>query len=270
MLQVLSDRISNNIDERRIYLEKVIKYCDKTIKKYPEGHIRIIENHGKDQYYIKLKKGDRIGSYIKRQDEIKAKEIAQKDYLIAVKTSAEKEIQAINRFEKSYNFTKCEAVYQKCSKKRQLLLDPITLTDEEYVKRWENFEYEGKLIETETDFITDKGEKVRSKSEIIIANTLFKMGIPYRYECPIELRGYHKGIAYPDFTVLNVRRRKEMIWEHFGMMDNERYLDDAMYRIEMYEENGYKLGEDFIMSFETSEHPLGISAINRKIERYLY
>lgn len=39
--------------------------------------------------------------------------------------------------------------------------------------------------------ITDKGERVKSKSELTIANALYRSKIPYKYECPIIL---HNGI----------------------------------------------------------------------------
>jgi len=68
------------------------------------------------------------------------------------------------------------------------------------------------------ELYTAKGERVRSKSEIIIADSLMRAGVPYRYEFPIILNGY--GKIYPDFTVLNVGLRKELYWEHLGMMDD--------------------------------------------------
>ena len=67
-------------------------------------------------------------------------------------------------------------------------------------------------------FYTSKGERVRSKSEVIIADVLNREGVPYRYEYPIYIKGI--GKIYPDFTVLNIGIRKEMIWDHFGMMDD--------------------------------------------------
>ena len=61
---------------------------------------------------------------------------------------------------------------------------------------------------------------------------LDRYNVPYLYEFPIELAGI--GIVHPDFRILNVRRRKEIIWEHFGMMDDRDYRDDKMIEIEKY------------------------------------
>ena len=65
-----------------------------------------------------------------------------------------------------------------------------------------------------------------SKSEIILADLLNRNGIPYRYEYPVHLKGW--GKVYPDFTLLDVRKRREIYWEHFGMMDDSEYAEKAI------------------------------------------
>ena len=49
-----------------------------------------------------------------------------------------------------------------------------------------------------SNYITDAGERVRSKSELVIANLLYKNNIPYMYECPLKI---NNNTVYPDFTV---------------------------------------------------------------------
>ena len=75
----------------------------------------------------------------------------------------------------------------------------------------------------------------------MIADKLYMMDIPYKYEYPISLSPY--GIIYPDFVVLNVKERKEVIIEHFGMMDNPEYAAGAVQKIDMYIKNGYIPGK---------------------------
>ena len=106
---------------------------------------------------------------------------------------------------------------------RRKLIDPLVLSDEEYVNRWIGMPYEKKPFEEGLAMIyTNRGERVRSKSEKIIADQLLKEGIPYRYECPIQLG---QTIIYPDFTVLNKKTHKEFYLEHFGMMDDQNYCN---------------------------------------------
>ena len=73
---------------------------------------------------------------------------------------------------------------------------------------------------------SENGERVRSKSEVIIADILKNNGIPYRYEYPVLInRNIH-----PDFCCLNVRTRKEYFWEHFGKMDDIEYARQKLER----------------------------------------
>ena len=108
---------------------------------------------------------------------------------------------------------------------------------------------------------------MRSKSEIIIANILNKNGIPYRYECPIKLKSGET--YYPDFMVLNVRERKEMYWEHLGLMGDYDYRERNLAKILKYEANGLFMGDKLLLTFETSTQPLSTVTIERVVNKYL-
>ncbi len=91
--------------------------------------------------------------------------------------------------------------------------------------------------------------------------------IPYRYEFPITLNGM--GRVYPDFTVLNQRTRREMYWEHFGMMDDSDYVEKAIYKISKYEQNGLYVGDKLIFTYETRKTPINRKQIKGIIQQYL-
>lgn len=134
-------------------------------------------------------------------------------------------------------------------------------------KRKKSVQYEGKIFEEGTAVIyTNRGERVRSKSEKIIADMLSLKGVPYRYEAPFAMRGI--GTVYPDFTVLNINNREELLWEHFGMMDNKEYCVRTLRKIESYQKNGVFLGKNLIVTFETSQYPLETETIERNITEY--
>ena len=67
---------------------------------------------------------------------------------------------------------------------------------------------------------TSRGEAVRSKSEVIIANLLHAKGIDYHYEHPLELGGV---VKYPDFTIEDDDAGITYIWEHCGMLHDPAY-----------------------------------------------
>ena len=66
---------------------------------------------------------------------------------------------------------------------------------------------------------TEKGDWVRSKSEVIIANILFRSNLDYRY----EERLYYNSTQWkePDFTIIH--NGKTWYWEHLGLLGDEKY-----------------------------------------------
>ena len=140
-------------------------------------------------------------------------------------------------------------------------------TEEQYIQKWQDYSYQGKDFDTNMpEYYSAKMERVRSKSELIIADLLNKEEIPYRYECPIYLKGM--GKIYPDFTVLNVKQRKEYYWEHFGMMDDPVYVKKTLQKITAYELNGIFPGEELIITYETRKNPLNRKVVNSIIRHY--
>lgn len=96
--------------------------------------------------------------------------------------------------------------------------------------------YEQGLIHT-----TAKGEFVRSKSEVIIANQLFHNNIPYAYEQRLTLNGETR---WPDFTIEDKDSGNVFYWEHCGMMDEPGYRKRWEVKLAWYAENGILPHED--------------------------
>ncbi len=82
---------------------------------------------------------------------------------------------------------------------------------------------------------TTRGEAVRSKSEVIIANLLHARGIDYHYEAPLTLGDVTK---YPDFTIEDDDTGITYYWEHAGMMHDPSYRRRWAAKQEWYRENG--------------------------------
>ncbi len=233
-----------------------------------DGTLRISYSHGKAQYSI-LQEGEKgLGKYLKKQDINIAKKIAQRDYDRVLEKKA---TERINKIEKILDLCQIEdlsKVYDELPAARKQLVEPRILSDDIYAKKWEEKEYKGKPInENSIQIDTDKGHMVRSKSEKIISDKLYNMKIPYRYEEPLNLKGY--GVIYPDFKVLNKQKRKEIYWEHFGRMDDPDYSEKAIRKINTYIKNGFYPGENLILTFETSECPLDVKVLETTIQRFL-
>lgn len=247
--------------------ERIIQKTEKRLAKAPEGSV-IIHRHGKGyQYYQRSDPEDRNGIYIPVSKKKTAFELIQKKYDSQILRSARKQLAEIKRFLQKYDPGSLEEIYSLLSDARKKAVIPAELPEDDYAEIWQAVDYEHKIISEATpEHFTNKGERVRSKSEVIIADALHRAGIPYRYECPLKLEGQ---IIHPDFTILRKYDKKEFYLEHLGMMDDTEYRNNALSRIIFYENNNIFPGDRLIITAETIKRPLNTSDVNRVIRHYL-
>lgn len=99
---------------------------------------------------------------------------------------------------------------------------------------------------------TERGEMVRSKSELVIANILYHMGLKYDYER--ELTGTKvPGRIHPDFSFIDPAG-EVIVWEHLGMLSHPDYRRSWEWKLDWYQKNGFALGKNL---FVTEEDELG-------------
>ena len=250
-------------------LNKLILVSNKNLmklKEVPEKRIRLGKRNGYYQYYL-VDENFPNGKYVKTSEIKSLKALAQKEYELKINKELYMLKRKLESFIKGYHVNDINDIYDKMSEGRKRLVTPIIETDEMFIENWLDDDYEPMPISDEIKFYSNNGTRVRSKSELIIVNMLEQYEVPYKYEKPITLKGV--GKIRPDLHCLNVRGRKEMIWEHFGMMDNEMYANKNISKINLYQENGYITGKNMIMSFESSKNPLNSRDIKRIIEEYL-
>ena len=253
---------------RKEYLEKLSDQITAKLITSPAGTLRIDNSTGTPRYFHREKPSDKNGIYLKKTDLATVHDLAQKDYYQKMNKSIMAELKALQSLLNQYPVTPAEDIYDRLSPVRQRLVSPVIETDRIFIDNWVKVEYTGKHLSDDIpELLTDHGERERSKSELIIANILAKNNIPYRYEYPLYLEG--AGIVHPDFTVLNVRLRKELYWEHQGMMDNPDYAEKAIQKIFSYNMNGIYPGDKLILTSETKNVPINIRQINGIIQHFL-
>ena len=254
------------LHQRAELLTNIINKVNQLIANPPKGRLRIYSSHGSPQYRICMLKTDKRGKYIKKKNINRVKSIAQRDYIQKIKKSAESELIAINKLIDKRTDT-IETLYDRQITARKDLTSPIVMSDEEYARRWQKMDYQHKYFEnTGRVYTSFKGEKMRSKSEVIIANILYLLGIPYHYEYPLEL--INGRIIYVDFLILDVKNRKEIWYEHFGMMGDMAYADPNTDRFNDIVAAGLLPGDNFIATFETYNKPLDTRTIFKILEPY--
>lgn len=266
--KIRMDQIKNLLEARKEYLQQLINEKEEALIGVPSGLLRICKGRNKVQYYYRTNPKDFSGVYISEKDYELAKALAQKSYDKKVLTSAQKELKAVDSYISSFQETQAEEIYEKLHQERRKLIEPIRETDEQYILNWQNVQYLGKEFDDGLpEIYTEKGERVRSKSELIIADLLEREGIPYRYEYPVKIKGW--GKFYPDFTALNVRKRKEIYWEHLGMMDDAAYVENTLQKIALYEQNGMFPNDNLILTYETKKNPINPKIVRLMINQYL-
>jgi len=268
MVELRPDTLIENVVAMMTEIERSLKGREESLKSVPKGRLRIVRNGKTRQYYHICNPSDKRGTYLRRAQHTLAASLAQKDYDCRLVDELRRESKAIRTFLNVYHPERIDEIFSKLHDSRKPLVIPVRPLDDDYVKRWKSVAYEKKgFLENAPEFYTNNGERVRSKSEIIIADALSRHNIPYRYEYSVHLDGL--GTVHPDFFCLNVRKRKEYVWEHFGIMAASEYAESAVNRMEKYSLAGYYSGENSIITFESASHPLNTRIIENFIRRYL-
>ena len=160
-------------------LEDNISISKMSLKDAPNGTLRLSQSNNYLQFYHCTEE-NKLGKYITKGNDELIRKLAQKSY------------------------DEIEQIFLKEHKERQRIIQPVEPTWEQRLIEWKAREYQGKGFGDEIPMlVTERGERVRSKSEKIMADYFHRHGIEYKYECPLYLKGM--GMVYPDFTFLSKR-----------------------------------------------------------------
>ena len=219
---------------------------------------------GHYQYYV----GKEYVS--KKKNEKRIQMLAQQEYRGKLKPLLDKAIGHLKTAQKSLE--RLSEVYEQMHEGKQILFEPDIVPISRKIQDFNNVSYEGLPCAEgdKSDYYTYRGERVRSKSEKIIADELHRHGIPYHYEMPLLLRvdGQMKEF-HPDFTVMNITTGEVKYLEHLGMMDNPSYYNNVLAKLDVYERNGLLIGRDVILLHESSFRPLSTRIIADYIQEFL-
>lgn len=120
--------------------------------------------------------------------------------------------------------------------------------------------YEERLIHK-----TSKGEMVRSKSEVIVANILYMLGIDYTYEESLDVCG---RTYLPDFTL---RHKGETAYlEHLGLLGDEKYNKNWECKIEEYIKVGISEAKgNLVITKDNPNGSIDAALIEEKIKTWM-
>ena len=131
---------------------------------------------------------------------------------------------------------------------------------------WEREEYlkKGNCEYDMPEHYTVKGEKVRSKSEVTIANMLYEKGIPYRYEEQLQLRS--GKLASPDFTVYVKSEGRTKLLEHCGAFYKNSYVEQYAWKVRNYIASGIIPNRDVFFTYEDMNGNIDTRVIDLMME----
>lgn len=275
-------------------LEKLNKTVDMHLMNVPEGCLKWQNVNGNTYYYHqyilkekvskKNSKANTINTidkncsskikteYIKKSSPL-ARELANKQYYNSLKQAITDNLNQLEKFVNKYQSHKLDEIYDSLSDERKKLVTPLQLSVKEQVRLWNEEVYEKNNNYPENlRYETDQGDLVRSKSEVIIANILYKnrKDILYKYEKPLSLMiDGRERIIHPDFTIINIHTGKVVYWEHAGLMDDAHYATEFVRKMNSYVVNGLVMGREVVVSYETQGLPLDIGVVKRIVEQIL-
>ncbi len=205
------------------------KQLTNVLERYPKGSLVTHKKKNRTELYIHIyEKGKQHSRYLSPTRD--------KSVIIALQEKARqytpisREIKLINQFIKSLTPIAMKIIEAS-----------PTPTENLPPKESENPNYKNQLR-----YQTARGEKVRSKSEKLIADTLFAHKIDYYYEKKITLNFRE---MYPDFTVTNPLSGQTCYWEHLGL-DSEEYKNTWDFKKRIYGENHIEEGQNLIVTTE--------------------
>ncbi len=281
------------IQEHIVQLAKKADVMISKMQKAPDseeqmGRLRIQNKASGPQFFHVTSAKNLRGRYLSKKDPedmALASRLAQADYYRQLKRNTDLWLAGLSRIDQSLDtLPECSPENLFADNNTRLsLVTPVVLSDAEYIRQWQTATWKKKPFSQDAPvLLSNRGERVRSKSEKILADRLNELQIPYRYEYPLKLnvqRTYtgelddgtevwfqkQKSVTfYPDFTLL-APDRTEIILEHFGLMDDDPYKSGFVGKLRIYAENGFFPGNNLIISAETADIPLDTVALEATI-----
>lgn len=241
-------------------------YTEGILKKTLTDSIRI---HRKGKYVqYSLISVDRGG--LRRENSIRKKDLEnykdQIDLFCAkkVKPVVKKLISALEKDIASYDDAALEQVFQKLCELFGDLVPEKYWSNKMLMSKWQETPYP--RLDYKTDkliFTTLRGDKVRSKVEVMVADILYNMNIPYRYDARLVKGGV---TFWPDFTMISPVSGKVTYLEVFGMMTDKKYAADNMKKINSYHKAGIIQGDRLIMVFDSEDTPFDSDAFVKTVK----
>lgn len=241
----------------------------KQLKSLPQGKIIGRKYKNSYQYYQLISSN---GNYIRRgigkNDHLK-KQLARKEYIERVLPILENNISILEAACNNYTAFTPEDIINKMSNiYRSLPQEYFTdksITQED-LQAWADKPFDQSTFRThEKIHTTSRNLKVRTRAELIIAETLYMYNIAFRYEQRLYIRNRRYA---PDFTI-KLPNGKIYYWEHAGKTHDKGYMYDHYDKLRDYLYAGISPGNNLILTYDTEAGEFNSQAVHSEIRNKL-
>ena len=242
------------------------------LRNLPQGTLQRKDKKGGTEYYTRI---DGTQVYIPKNQYRMVNDLKRRRVLETAENIAKGNIRAMERLLKEYEPLDFDEI-ERSLPRAYRGLEPAK---PDFVPGEKTF-YGAKsqhFTQSENPFMREKlvnstyfGLKTRSKSEAIIAESLYRAGFSVYYEKKIILYDEfgNQKTAYLDF-VIPLTLEYEMGWEHNGLLDDDAYLERNVEKLRLYHLNGIYQPKNLIITADKSGGGLDNEYIECLVQNYL-
>ena len=173
-----------------------------------KGRLVISKSHDRYQFYWITRndknntgKQEIVKRYLGSDENETVRTLAQKSYDMAARRLLSKRIPQLQGLLKDYQSGELDLLYDILHPMRKRSVQPLLPTNRQRMDQWKRRAFQPKSTSNmRENLYTNKNEKVRSKSEKILADLFTARGIEYKYECPLYLP--NGTCIHPDFRFI--------------------------------------------------------------------
>ena len=236
----------------------------KMLPNLPKGKLQTITSKGKT-YYMTSEGGKR--KYIGKAEEKTVRQLKLRRFLEESIRDIDSNMKHITRLLNHFRPVNPDAVIERLPKSYKSDFFPdIPGFDFARADDWGISGYHKSRNHPEQlKHTTLKGDKVRSKSELNIANMLYIKGIPYHYEELVRLRDC---TVAADFKIAVRSENRFVLLEHIGMLGNEDYEKMFILKFMDYVKSGYVPWRDVFFTFDEGDGNLDTLFLSKLMDKH--
>lgn len=242
--------------------------CEKYLNDAPKGFLAVRKRTHGNSYYWTFDEGR--GS-TKKQKQVNISnnpelilQLTEKKIKLRMLRQIANNLPHLEELSQIYRPVSSEKIAKECAPKYQeaLMLRKKRQVEARLTAPYDKFPYDPDVHVHETDY----GERVRSKSEQLLANTLFAYGIPFHYEEAFQCS--NGTVLFPDFRIL-LPDNDWNIWEHFGLLSKESYCISNAKKLNLFQQSSLTIGSNLILTMDDNKGDFSCRIINETIKQQL-